>query len=144
MTKTLVVAAMLLSAPLAFADGKLKPGSYKITVTHEMTGMPFVPPPTTLERCITPEDAANPGKSLAKQRDNCETKESKVSPGKVTFSVVCHEHGGTQTGSGEISYTSDGWKGTMTIEMQNPRTGQAMKMVNHIDSVRTGDCAAAK
>ncbi len=139
MKKLTLVAALGLAAPL-YADGhKVTPGNYHMVIRHEMVGLPYTPPPTALDKCVTPEDASNPQK-LAHHNDKCEQKEFKQSGNKLTFSVVCHDRGGTQTGTGEYVFGVDKWSGTVTVDAKDPRTGMDIRMINHIESTRTGDC----
>jgi Protein of unknown function (DUF3617) len=140
MKKILVVAALAVPV-VAFAKGNMKPGQWHIKVTHEMQGAPFTPPPSEFDKCVTPEQANDP-KSMAKEQSkDCEPADVKVEGNKMTYKVTCHHNGGTQTGTGEMTWTNDSsYTGTMTIEMNNPRFGK-MKMVNHMTGTRTGDCA---
>lgn len=139
MKKIVLVAAV--AAPLiAFAKGNMKPGQWHIKVTHEMQGAPFTPPPTELDKCITPEQANDPKTMLKDQNKDCDPADVKIDGNKVTYKVTCHKNGGTQTGTGEMTYAGDSYTGTMTVEMDNPRFGK-MKMINHVNGTRTGDCA---
>lgn len=141
--KKLVVTAFVLSSAFVFAQARrhLKPGNWQITIRSEMQGAPFTPPPMTFNRCITPDQANDP-KSLTKNERNqdCEMKDWKQTGNKLTWSMVCHKHGGTQTGTGEMEFSEDSYTGTSTVEMDNPRMGH-IKMVQHMSGQRTGDCA---
>jgi uncharacterized protein DUF3617 len=140
MKKIVLVAA--LAVPLvAFAKGAQKPGNWHITVEMELVGMPMKPPPQSFDKCVTPEQAEDPKKALKEQSKDCDPADVKVDGNKVTYKVTCHKNGGTQTGAGEIVYAGDSYTGTMTMEMNNPRTGQPMKMIQHMTGQRTGDCA---
>lgn len=145
MTKKLtLMAALTLAAPMVLADGpKVKPGNYHVVVTHEMIGLPFTPPPTVIDKCVTPADAANP-QTLAHHNEKCEQTAFKSSGNKLSFTVTCHERGGTQTGSGEMTFGADHYSGLITVTMQNPRDGSQVKIINHMESTRTGDCPPAK
>ncbi len=138
MKKIFVVAALAVPA-IAFAKGNMKPGQWHIKVTHEMVGAPFTPPPTELDKCVTPEQAGDPKSMLKEQNKDCEPADVKVDGNKVTYKMTCHKNGGTQTGTGEMVYAGDSYTGTMTVEMDNPRMGH-IKMVNHMTGTRTGDC----
>jgi hypothetical protein len=137
--KLTLVAALTIAVPLAFADApKVKPGNYHMVITHEMVGMPVTPPPTNLDKCVTPEDAGKPEK-LSQHSDKCSETGFKQVGSKLTFNVVCHDRGGTQTGTGEYIFGVDKWTGTITVEMQNQFTGP-VKMISKVTSTRTGDC----
>jgi hypothetical protein len=139
MQKLTLVAVLMLAAP-SYADGKgVKPGNYHIVVRHELQGLPYTPPPTTMDKCVTPEDADKP-ETLAHHSDKCEQKAFKKTGNKLTFQVVCHDRGGTQTGTGEYVFGVDKWNGTVTVDAKDPTTGMDIKMINRIESARTGDC----
>ncbi len=138
--KKIALASVLAFAAVAFAKGNLKAGQWHIKVTHEMVGAPFTPPPTELDECITPEQANDPKQMVQKSSKDCEPTDFKVEGNKVTYKITCHKNGGTQTGTGEMTYAGDSYSGTMTVEMDSPRLGH-VKMVNHLSGARTGDCA---
>ena len=139
MKKIVVVAALFAVPAIAFAKGNVKPGQYHIRVTHEFVGAPFTPPPTEIDKCITPAEADDPKQMVKNENKDCEPADLKVEGNKVTFKVTCHKNGGTQTGTGEMVYAGASYSGTMTVEMDNPRMGH-VKMINHISGARTGDC----
>jgi Protein of unknown function (DUF3617) len=138
--KKLVLAAALAVPALAFAKGNLKPGNWHIKVTHEFVGAPFTPPPTEIDQCITQQQADDPKQMAKGGNKDCEPADVKMEGNKLTFKVVCHSHGGTQTGTGEMVYAGDSYTGTTTVEMDNPKMGH-VKMINHTTATRTGDCA---
>jgi len=143
MKRWFAIALVVAVAPSLYAEGKqsVKPGQWQITVTHEMVGAPFTPPPMSISRCITPAESTDP-KKLAQHKgsENCEMKDMKVDGNHVTYKMVCNRNGKTVTGEGEMTYEPDHYYGTTTIEMDNPRAGGHMKMVQHMDGKRTGDC----
>ena len=138
--KKIVLAAALIAPVVACAKGNLKPGNWHMKVTHEFVGAPFTPPPTELDQCITQQQADDPKQMAKSGNKDCEPADVKMEGNKLTFKVVCHGHGGTQTGTGEIVYTGgDSYTGTTTVEMDNPKMGH-VKMINHTTATRTGDC----
>jgi len=141
MKKFLVVA--VLAVPLiAFAKPSFKPGMWHMTVTMEMPGSPMQLPPMAFDRCLTAADAEKPSSVAKNPKDtDCEPADVKMDGTKMTYKIVCHKHGGTQTGIGEMTFSSESITGTMTMEMNNPRGGGVIKMIQHTSSTRTGDCA---
>ena len=140
--KKLTVAAVLLTSALVLAEAKhhLKPGNWQITVNSEMQGAPFTPPPVTINKCITPEQANDPKNHAKNDRNkDCEMKDWKQTGNKISWTMVCHKNGSTQTGTGEMEFSEDSYNGTSTVEMDNPRMGH-IKMVQHMKGQRTGDC----
>ncbi|HEY1587659.1 MAG TPA: DUF3617 family protein [Polyangia bacterium] len=139
MKKTVLVAALVGTAAIAFAKGPQKPGMYHLTVQMEMAGMGQMPP-MAFDRCITKDEADDPAKTVKAQSRNCDPADVKVEGNHVTYKISCHEHGGTQTGTGEMTYAGDGMTGTVSMEMANPRGGGTIKMTQHMTAQRTGDC----
>ena len=137
--RRVALVAVLLGSAIAFAKGPQKAGNWHITVTSEMPGMPMQPPPQTLDKCITPEQSDDPKRAIKEQNSDCEPADVKVVANKVSYKMTCHKHGGTQNGVGELTFAGDSYAGTMTLEMNDPRRGP-MKIVQHIQATRTGDC----
>ena len=140
MKKTVLVVA-LLGAAVAFAKGPQRAGNWHLTVHTEMVGMPVTPPPMSFDKCITPAAADDPKQAIKEQSPDCDPADVKVAGNKVTYKMTCHKHGGTQTGAGEMVYSGDSYSGTMTVEMDNPRGGGKVKVIQHMTGQRTGDCA---
>lgn len=139
--KKIVVAAALVGLPaLAFAKGPQKAGNWHITVSMEMPGMGQMPP-RSFDKCVTIEQSQDPAKAIKSQSEDCDPADVKLDGNTVTYKITCHKHGGTQTGTGTITYAGDSYTGTMTMEMNNPRGGGPMKIVEHMSGQRTGDCA---
>ena len=136
----IVIAAALLGSAVAFAKGPQKPGNWRLTIQMEMPGMGQMPP-QTVEKCVTPAEAADPKQAIAAQSKDCDPPDVKVTGNTVNYKITCHMRGNTQSGTGEITYSGDSYTGTTTFEMQNPRGGGTMKMIQHISGQRTGDCA---
>ncbi|HEX4461035.1 MAG TPA: DUF3617 family protein [Polyangia bacterium] len=142
MKRMMMVGALVLgTATLVYADGKsrIHAGKWHTSVKTDMPGMPFTPPPMEVDRCVSNDEAGDPQKVLKKQAENCELASFKMDGGHVTYSVTCHQHGGTQTGVGDFTFTSESYSGTMTLDMTIPNRGP-MKMIQHIQASRTGDC----
>lgn len=142
MKRMLMTSALVLAtATSLYADGKSKihAGKWHTSVKTEIPGAPFTPPPIDMDRCVTSDEASDPQKLVKKQQDDCESTAFKMDGSHVTYTVTCHKHGGTQTGTGELTFATDSYSGTMTLEMNDPRRGP-MKIVQHIQANRTGDC----
>jgi uncharacterized protein DUF3617 len=145
--RILMLAAVLTVAPSLWAEGKhkltpdkLTPGNWQITVTREMPGAPFTPPPTTTNRCLTPAEAAEPQElARSKKSDDCQSKDIKQTGNKLSFLVVCNRRGQIVTGIGELTFAAEHYSGTTTIEMNDPRAGH-IKLIQHTDGKHTGDC----
>ena len=142
MKRMLMMSALVTAtATSLYADGKghVRAGSWHTSVKTEIPGAPFTPPPTEIDRCVTAEEASDPQKMLKKQQDDCEAASVKLDGSHLTYTVTCHKHGGTQTGTGELTFAGESYSGTMTLTMNDPRRGP-MKIIQHIQANRTGDC----
>jgi hypothetical protein len=58
--------ALLASVTVALAQGPVRPGRWEVTMQMQMAGSPIQMPEMKTTRCITPEDAKDPTKSLPK------------------------------------------------------------------------------
>lgn len=133
-----IVAGVVLGlAVAAFAQGPRRDGRWEVKMEMNMPGMPGMPPMTTTQ-CITPEDAADPQKSMPSRgrgdNGNCKVSDYKIDGNKVTWSMECT---GAQamTGKGEFVYAADTYTGTMTMDMSG-RGSMSMKY----SGKRLGDC----
>jgi uncharacterized protein DUF3617 len=139
--KKIFLVAALFGSTVAFAKGPQKAGNWHMTVTTEMPGMPAAQvPPQSVDTCVTPAQSDDPKQALKEHNKDCDPSDVKVVGNTITYKTTCHKHGGTQTGEGEIVYSGDSYTGTMTVEMDNPRGGGKMKIIQHVVGNRTGDC----
>lgn len=109
-----------LALPLVANAGPAKAGKWEMTVETEMTGMPMKIPAHTFTYCLTKEEAENPEKMAPEsQRKNsdCKRTDFAVSGNTVSWKVACEKS--KMTGEGKITYSSDGFVGTMHMNMQN-------------------------
>jgi hypothetical protein len=101
--------------------------------------MPAGMPPMLSKQCITPEDAADPQKSMPQGRggrgmpDTCKVSDYKVDGNKVSWTMKCT---GDQamSGSGEFTYAGDTYDGVVKMDMG----GRSMAM--KYSGKRIGDC----
>lgn len=125
---------LLLSTAALAADGGMKPGMYEYTMKMEMPGMPFAMPPQTFQRCMTQQDvdkgdyASNP-----REKSDCEIKNMKQAPGKVSYDVACKGER-PMKGHYEFALTATSMNGTGTMDMD----GQTLKQ--NFSARRLGDC----
>ena len=123
--KLLLFAAAIVALPVvAFADSKVKAGQWQITTKTEMTGSPVQIPPVTTTVCITKEEAEKPESIVPKQRGNCKMVDYKIDGNKATWTMECTtQRGGTMTGTGEVTYSSDSYDGKMHMTMKGSPHG---------------------
>ncbi len=158
-----VTAAIVL--PLAVsAAGHRKPGLWQITVQTNFTkGGPQIPPdqlakmqqmgikmpdmsgPTTIQSCLTPEEAAKDDHPDS-GRGDCQLQNENWSGNAFSADLVCHGHAGDMhgheqfTGNGGSSYT-----GTAHMEGSNPHLGGDFAMDNKVSGQwQSADCGTVK
>jgi hypothetical protein len=80
---------LLLATQAVHAQG-LEPGRWRV-ITTTLTGPPA--PPEVASRCLTPEEAADPGKTFGPQISTvnslCERTEFKLEPSGLTWKLQC-------------------------------------------------------
>jgi hypothetical protein len=117
----------------------MRPGQWENTMQMEMVGSPIQMPAMKSARCVTPEDAKDPSRSLPTgpegrgQKSDCKVSDYKASGGTVTWKMVCTSPDAI-TGTGEMKYTDDAYNGTLKMDMQG--RGMTMKIAGK----RVGDC----
>jgi hypothetical protein len=130
------------------AQGPRRDGNWEITITMDMPGMPqgMTMPPYKTTQCITPQDAADPTKSMpqrpagrggAANPNDCTISDYKVVGNKVSWNMKC-EGAQPMSGSSEFVYDKDSYTGTMKMDMA--RGGQPMGMTMKYAGKRLGDC----
>ena len=109
----------------------MKEGLWEMTVTMEMPGMPFQPPPQTMRHCYTAEEVKN--EPVPRDAD-CKITELKSSGSKVSWKLECQgEMAGK--GEGEITYRGDSaYEGKSTMQTQG------MTMTSRYQGKRIGEC----
>lgn len=132
----IVVTAMLtICAGIAAQNAVRRDGDWEIKVEMQMPGMPMALPAQTVRQCITPEDAADPQRSVppsGRGQNACKVSDHKVDGNKVTWSVSCPNEG--MNGTGEFVYAENSFAGTMKMNAR----GQEMSM--KYTGKRLGDC----
>ena len=132
----LVVSALFaICVGIAAQDAARRDGDWEIKVEMQMPGMPVALPAQTVRQCITPEDAADPQRSVppsGRGQTSCKVSDHKVDGNKVTWSVSCPSEG--MNGTGEFVYAEDSFAGTMKMNAK----GQEMSM--KYTGKRLGDC----
>lgn len=137
MLKKLCSATVILFAvvSIAFAGSvpNMQEGKWEITTKMEMPGMPVNMPPMKYTQCLTKKDLV-PKSSQPGQE--CTITHNKVTGNSVKWTMQCSGQGGEMTGTGNITYSGNSFKGT--IKMTMPQ--QNMQMTNHVTGRRLGSC----
>ena len=134
---SIIVVALI--AGLFAAQTQMKPGKWEISMSMDLKNVPFAIPPFKYTQCVTKEDIEKNKNTVPVSGDKkkkCEVTDYKVIGNTVTWKTKCDD--GTE-GSGEITYKSDSYSGTM--QMQTTDKNGKKKTVNYkINGKRTGDC----
>jgi hypothetical protein len=141
--KTTFVAALvvLAAAVIAIAQASpIRPGRWEVTMQMQMAGSPIQMPEMKTTRCVTPEEAKDPARSLPSgpegrggQKSDCKVADYKVSGNTATWKMVCTTPQAMTT-TGEMTFTDDSYTGTMKADMAQGQ--MTMKMAGK----RIGDC----
>jgi hypothetical protein len=144
--KTLLCASAILGGVLAggraagAADHpNIQPGSWEITTSMEMPGMPARPAMTNTH-CIKP-DQVKDSQSFAdsmqdKNRGKCKVSDLKVASDKLSYNFACE---GGATGTSELVFGGTTYEGTVKISVPGRGNGP-MTMTQHFKAKRVGDC----
>lgn len=142
MPAAVIVAAM--SMPVLAQNGPRRDGNWEVTMEMSMPGMPagMAMPPMKMTQCITPQEAQDPQTLVPRQPQqsdmgNCSVSDYKAEGSKVSWKMACT---GRQkmTGTGEFTYASDSYTGTMSMSMEGGNMPGPMTM--KYSGKRLGDC----
>ncbi|MDA8098526.1 MAG: DUF3617 family protein [Nitrospiraceae bacterium] len=140
MKKSLVAVLVLVFglAGAASAELNMRDGNWESTIEMTIEGLPFAMPPMsfTNTKCMTKKDAVP---STASKDQKCEVKEQSVTGSTVHWKVVCKDKNGTSEGTGEITYSGTGYRGTMKLKTTDAK-GQTTTSKAKLSGRRTGDC----
>jgi len=140
-TTTIVALAMFaIFTVVAIAQSPIRPGRWEATMQMQMAGSPVQMPEMKSSRCVTPEDAKDPSRSLPSgpegrggQKSDCKMSDYKVTGNTATWKMVCTSPQ-AMTSTGEMTFTDDSYTGTM--KMDSPQGPMTMKLAGK----RVGDC----
>jgi len=133
-----------LLAPVAAIGEPIEPGNWEFTVDMHTQGLgAFQPKPgaASRNRCITPEQAANPAKVLsdAGARGECAFSNERDTGAEFSFDVQCSGRIPMQ-GSGKMRYGAQALDGD--LDRQGDAQGMKFKTRSHITGRRTGPCSS--
>ncbi len=112
-------------------------GEWENTIEMKMEGVPFAIPPVKTTQCMTKEDYVPKQKE---DKSTCAVKNQKVTGNKVSWSQECVDDRGMKTeAQGEITYTGDGYKGTMSMKTRD-KSGSVMSGTAVMTGRRLGAC----
>ena len=136
MLKKLFAASIILMAAIstscADSGPNMKEGLWEITTKMQMQGMDM--PPVKHTQCITKNDLVPQGSQQPGQE--CEIIDVKTNGNTATWTMKCTGQSGEVIGTGEITYSGDSFKGTMTILIPQAN----IEMTSHLSGKRIGKC----
>jgi hypothetical protein len=141
MKTTSIVVLIVLAGAALVAQSPVRPGLWEVTMQMQMAGSPIQMPEMKSTRCVTPEDAKDPARSLPSGpegrgrggKSDCKMSDYKMSGNTATWKMVCTSPQ-AMTSTGEMTFTDDSYTGTM--KMDSPQGPMTMKMAGK----RVGDC----
>lgn len=136
----LAFTGVLVVTAVALAQSPVRPGRWEVTMQMQMPNSPVQLPEMKTTRCVTPEEAKDPSKSLPTgpegrggQKSDCKMSDYKMTGNTATWKMVCTSPQ-PMTSTGEMTFTEDSYNGTMKVDMQQGQ--MTMKMAGK----RVGDC----
>ncbi len=111
------------------------PGEYQITSKIKMQGMPSGMPAQTITECVSEQD---PIPKTDSSDQGCEVHNMKQNGNVITWEMECNQEGQKITSQGEMIYSGDSFKGTITTKM-GPQAGN-MVITTEITGKRIGNC----
>ncbi len=131
----IVVSLAALVVPGSLFAGSLKPGLWKTTTTVDMPEMSVKLKPTTVETCLTEEQASDPQASLPKgPGKDCKVTDYKADGNKVSWSVACASTPPLR-GTGKLTFENDSaYKAVLKLILND----HAMTLM--LDAHRSGEC----
>ena len=129
------VALVLLGLAPVSASAQGTDELWQVTTKVEMPGMPMAMPEQTQTVCLQKGQQREEG--MVPKDQNCRMTDVRRSGDRTTFTIVC-EGKDRMTGSGDITATSDSYRGTM--RMQGTTDGQPVNMTQSFSGKRTGTC----
>ena len=131
------VAALLLLFVSSTAHAAIEPGNWEFSVDSPLQGN--VNGPVVKQRCLTPEEAADPQKVLAEARgsDKCQLSNVRDSGSDYQFNVACTGRVPIH-GSGNVRYTPTTLDGE--IDLIGETQGLRLKTRSFVSGRRLGPC----
>lgn len=159
----LLAPGVALLAACSGASDSIQPGQWELTTRMTEVDVPGAPPEMvnqmrsamasqaqTQNRCITPEEAANPTAGMMNptgQAQGCTFTEQTWAGGRISLAGTCPAPGGQGTVRSTISgsYTATTMETQVTAEVQPganapPGMPQNVRMRGTMTGRRTGDC----
>ena len=134
MTVRSILLLLVLSGGALAAD--IEPGNWEMTVTTSVDGMPGGMEPIVQTRCLTREEARDPGR-LVGAGAGCEFSNRRDTGSQLSFDVSCSGQV-PMRGSGVVRYTSQ--TVDASLELSADAGGQKIMTRSRVVGRRLGGC----
>jgi Protein of unknown function (DUF3617) len=143
----LVSAPLALAQDLSFFKSKAKAGMYEYKMEMDMSGIPGMPPGMgkqthTMQHCLTQEDIDKGAMSKnrdANEKNDCQVKNVQSSGSTASYTMACTKPR-AMNADVKLNFVSDGFHMDMKMNMADPKSGQTMNMMQHMDAKYLGAC----
>jgi hypothetical protein len=129
---------------VAQGPGPRRDGNWEVTMEIEMPGMPQRMPAMTSTQCVSKEEAADPSKMMSQGSGgasalppDCKVSDMKTAGNTTSWSMKC-DGDNAMSGTGELTYAGDTYRGAMKMNIE--RGGQPMAVTMTYSGKRLGDC----
>ena len=118
----------------------IQPGLWEYQLEMKIPGMPTAIPPTTMRRCLTPQDVAQNKHLAGEQGKNpCVISNLKTNAGKVSYEFIC------KTERGSMKGTATGSASATALDMETrmqmiPAVEGMSEMHQKMRAKRVGNC----
>ena len=138
---------LVLAQDMSFFKSKAKPGMYEYKMDMDMSGMPGMPPGMgkqsfTTQHCLTQEDIDKGTMSKGrdpKENNDCQVKNLESSGSSASYTMACTKPR-QMNADVKINFVSDGYHMDMKMNMTEPKSGQTVNMMQHMDAKFLGAC----
>ena len=127
----------------------LQPGQWETTVEVVRMNMPNMPagaspplpPPTTVNYCLTAAQAAQPNANFltgSGEAGGCTSENLSMANGRIQGTVTCNAQGAQMRSTMDGQFTPTSYE--MTTQVQTSQAGMTVDMETRTRARRTGDC----
>ena len=133
---------------MSFFKNKAKPGMYEYKMDMDMSGVAGMPPGMgnhtfTTQHCLTQEDIDKGTMSKGrdpKENNDCQVKNLQSSGSSASYTMSCTKPR-QMNADVKINFAGDGYHMDMKMNMESPKGGGTMSMMQHMDAKYLGACA---
>lgn len=131
-----LAALLIVFSANTLASTDVLEGQWEISLMMRVEGQDYGP--QTRQQCISKSDAQDPAKLFAESGGGCEYTNKRYFGNQFTFNVRCNA-GIPLTGTGQVEFSAERVKGSMTLIAQMPG-GPSVETASEISGKRLGKC----